>query len=95
MCLDLVARSPPPKTKLPDWLLKTFYFVLFLRLGSVAGREVHRRAGLVLDPYLDAWRIGEIIEDLRGLTLLELLAVDPFACERSDCSCSLRRDVPR
>ena len=34
--------------------------------------EVHRIAGLVLGPYLDAWRLGEVIENLRGLALGEL-----------------------
>jgi hypothetical protein len=29
--------------------------------------EVHRGAGLVFDPYLDAWRLGEGIENLRCL----------------------------
>ena len=39
----------------------------------VAG-EVHRIAG-VLGPYLDAWRLGEIPKDLRGLALGELSSV--------------------
>jgi hypothetical protein len=30
---------------------------------------MHRISGLVLDPYLDAWRLGEVIENLRGLAL--------------------------
>src|ERR1700732_368573 len=37
--------------------------------------KVHRRAGLPLDPYLDAWRLGEGIEYLRGLSLGQLSPV--------------------
>jgi hypothetical protein len=37
--------------------------------------EVHRRAGLVLDPYLDTRRLGEVIENLRGLALGKLGAI--------------------
>ena len=43
--------------------------------------EVHRIAGLVLGPYLDAWRLGEVIENLRGLALGELGARSA-ACAR-------------
>jgi hypothetical protein len=37
---------------------------------------MHRIAGVVLDPYLDARRLGEVIENLRGLALGELGAVE-------------------
>jgi hypothetical protein len=37
---------------------------------------VHRGAGLVLDPYLDARRLGEIPKDLRGLALGKLGAIE-------------------
>jgi hypothetical protein len=38
--------------------------------------EVHRIAGLVLDPQLDARSLGEIIENLRGLALGKLGAIE-------------------
>ena len=38
--------------------------------------EVHRRAGLVLDPYLDTRRLGEVIENRRGLALGKLGAIE-------------------
>jgi hypothetical protein len=41
----------------------------------LVAREVHRIAGLVLGPYLDAWRLGEIPKDLPGLAIGELGAV--------------------
>jgi hypothetical protein len=38
--------------------------------------EMHRIARLVLDPDLDARRLGEVIENLRGLALCKLDAVE-------------------
>jgi hypothetical protein len=38
--------------------------------------EVHRRAGLVLDLYLDTRRLGEVKEGLRGPALGKLGAVE-------------------
>jgi len=38
--------------------------------------EVHRGAGLVFDPNLDAGRFGEVIENFRSLALGELRAVE-------------------
>jgi hypothetical protein len=38
--------------------------------------EVHRIAVLVLDPYLDARRLGKVPKDLRGLALGKLRAVE-------------------
>ncbi|HEY8032180.1 MAG TPA: hypothetical protein VIF02_07350 [Methylocella sp.] len=38
--------------------------------------EVHRIAGLVLDPYLGARRFGEVIENLRGFALGKLGAIE-------------------
>jgi hypothetical protein len=38
--------------------------------------EVHRRAGLALDPYLDTRRLGEVKEDLCRLALGKLGAVE-------------------
>jgi len=37
---------------------------------------VHRIAGLALDPYLDARRLGEVPKDLRGFALGKLCAVE-------------------
>jgi ribosomal 50S subunit-recycling heat shock protein len=37
---------------------------------------LHRIAGLVLDPYLDARRFGEVIENLRWLALGKLSAIE-------------------
>jgi hypothetical protein len=37
--------------------------------------EVHEVAVLALDPYLDAWHLGEVQKNLRGLSLGELCAV--------------------
>jgi hypothetical protein len=38
--------------------------------------EVHRRGGFVLGSYLNARRLGEIMEDFRGRTLGKLGAVE-------------------
>jgi hypothetical protein len=43
---------------------------------EVVALEVHRGARLVLDPYLDARRLGEVIENLRGLALGKLRAIE-------------------
>jgi hypothetical protein len=46
------------------------------RAKAASGRSVaHQVAILVLDPYLDARRLGEVIENLRGLALSKLRAV--------------------
>jgi hypothetical protein len=37
---------------------------------------MHRIAGLVLEPYLDPRRFGEVIENLRGFALGKLSAVE-------------------
>ena len=42
---------------------------------NLVGLEMHRIAGLVLDPNLDARRLGEVIENLRGLALGKLGAI--------------------
>ena len=42
---------------------------------NLVALEVHQRAGVTLDPYLDAGRLGEVLEDLRGLALGKLGAI--------------------
>jgi hypothetical protein len=42
---------------------------------NLVALEVHRGARLVLDPYLDARRLGEVIKNLRGLALGKLSPV--------------------
>ena len=46
---------------------------------------MHRIAGLVFDPYLDARRFGEIIEDFRELALGKLGAIEIDA----DCNAAI------
>jgi hypothetical protein len=43
---------------------------------NLVGLEMHGITGLVLDPYLDAMRFGEVIENFRGLALGKLCAVE-------------------
>lgn len=53
--------------------------------------EVHRRAGLVLDPYLDTRRLGEVIENRRGLALGKLGAVEIDADMDATIGCPRER----
>jgi hypothetical protein len=53
---------------------------------NLVGLEMHRIAGLVLDPYLDARRLGEVKEDLGWLAFRKLLTVKI----NSHLSCSAR-----
>jgi len=50
---------------------------------------MHRGAGLVFDPYLDARRFGEVIKNLRGPALGKLSAVKIDADMDAAIGCAL------